>query len=408
MKYAHLADLHLGSWRDEKMRDLSTQAFLKAIAQCLAQQVDFILFSGDLFNTSLPSLDTLKIVTKTLKEVQEKNIPLYAIAGSHDFSPSGKTMLDVLENAGLLINVCKGYVNPETQQLHLKFTQDKKTGAKLTGMLGKKGLLDKVYYQNLHLEDLEQEDGYKIFLFHTTLSELKPKHLEKLESQPLSFLPKNFNYYAGGHIHHPTLVEQEGYGTLTYPGALFPNNFSELEQYGKGGYYLITVDAGEQKVDWVQLDMIKHHKLILNCAHKTPDTVTTAVIEHFYNLDLTDTLITIRLNGALESGRTADIDFKRIFEQLYSQRAYFVMKNTSGLEAEEFEEIKISSADSEQVEEQLIREHLGQVKLFEVETEFNLTKALLSVLNTTKLEGETVADFQKRVGEEVGRVLMVS
>jgi DNA repair exonuclease SbcCD nuclease subunit len=390
------------------MRDLSTQAFLKAIAQCLAQQVDFILFSGDLFNTSLPSLDTLKIVTKTLKEVQEKNIPLYAIAGSHDFSPSGKTMLDVLENAGLLINVCKGYVNPETQQLHLKFTQDKKTGAKLTGMLGKKGLLDKVYYQNLHLEDLEQEDGYKIFLFHTTLSELKPKHLEKLESQPLSFLPKNFNYYAGGHIHHPTLVEQEGYGTLTYPGALFPNNFSELEQYGKGGYYLITVDAGEQKVDWVQLDMIKHHKLILNCAHKTPDTVTTAVIEHFYNLDLTDTLITIRLNGALESGRTADIDFKRIFEQLYSQRAYFVMKNTSGLEAEEFEEIKISSADSEQVEEQLIREHLGQVKLFEVETEFNLTKALLSVLNTTKLEGETVADFQKRVGEEVGRVLMVS
>lgn len=407
MKYAHLADLHLGSWRDEKMRELSTQAFLKAIEQCMVQQVDFILFSGDLFNTSLPSLDTLKTVTKTLKEVQEKNIPIYAIAGSHDFSPSGKTMLDVLENAGLLINVCKGYVNPDTQQLHLKFSQDQKTGAKIAGMLGKKGLLDKVYYQNLHLEDLENEPGYKIFLFHTTLSELKPKHLEQLESQPLSFLPKKFNYYAGGHIHHPTLVEQEGYGALTYPGALFPNNFSELEQYGTGGYYVITVEKGIQKIDWAPLEMIKHQKLVMNCAHKTPDTITNEVIEHFQKLDLTNTLITIRLTGALDSGRTTDIDFKRIFEQLYAQRAYFVMKNTSGLEAEEFEEIKISSADSEQVEEQLIKEHLGQVKLFEVETEFNLTKALLSALNTTKREGENTADFQKRVGEEVERVLNV-
>src|SRR3989344_5869468 len=117
MKYAHLADLHLGSWREQKMRDLSLQAFMKAIDDCVSQKVDFILFSGDLFNTSLPSLDTLKLVTKKLKELQEQQIPIYAIAGSHDFSPSGKTMLDVLENAGLLKNVCKGQVNPESHLL---------------------------------------------------------------------------------------------------------------------------------------------------------------------------------------------------------------------------------------------------------------------------------------------------
>ena len=62
MRYAHLADLHLGSWRDQKMRDLSTNAFLTAIDNCVNQDVDFVLFAGDLFNTSLPSLDTLKIV----------------------------------------------------------------------------------------------------------------------------------------------------------------------------------------------------------------------------------------------------------------------------------------------------------------------------------------------------------
>src|SRR3990167_4960596 len=140
MKYAHLADLHLGSWKEAKMRDLSTKAFLTAIDQCLARNIDFILFAGDIFNTSLPSLDTLKIVTKKLKELKDKNIPLYVIAGSHDFSPSGKTMIDVLENAGILKNVCKGTVNPETKQLQLSFTTDEKTNVKLTGILGRKGL----------------------------------------------------------------------------------------------------------------------------------------------------------------------------------------------------------------------------------------------------------------------------
>lgn len=405
MKYAHLADLHLGSWRDQKMQDLSTKVFLKAIDDCIEKQVDFILFAGDLFNTSLPSLDTLKIVTKKLKELKDKNIPLYAIAGSHDFSPSGKTMLDVLENAGLLKNVCKGEVNSETKQLHLNFTVNLKTGAKITGMLGKKGLLDKVYYQNLSLENLEHEEGYKIFLFHTTLAELKPKHLEKIESQPLSFLPKGFNYYAGGHIHHPTQVEQKGYGTLTYPGALFPNNFSELEEYSKGGYYLITVENGQQGVNWIPLEMIKHHSLIFDCNHKAPEVVSFEIINHFNDIDLTNSLVTIRLTGTLEKGRVSDINFKEIFSQLYAQGAYFIMKNTAQLASEDFEEIKISQSTPENVEEEIIKEHLQQVKLFDKETELHLTKSLLNSLNTTKKEGETVTDFQKRIEGEAGKLL---
>ena len=85
MKYSHLADLHLGSWREPKMREVSTQVFLKAIESCIEQAVDFILFAGDIFNTSLPSVDTLKIVTQKLKELHNRQIPVYVIAGSHDF-----------------------------------------------------------------------------------------------------------------------------------------------------------------------------------------------------------------------------------------------------------------------------------------------------------------------------------
>ncbi|MCK4522256.1 MAG: metallophosphoesterase, partial [Nanoarchaeota archaeon] len=99
MKFAHLADCHIGSWRDPKLRDVNTKAFIKAVDICIEKNVDFILISGDLFNTSLPAIDNLKQAVIKLKELKDKNISVYIIAGSHDFSPSGKTILDVLEHA---------------------------------------------------------------------------------------------------------------------------------------------------------------------------------------------------------------------------------------------------------------------------------------------------------------------
>ncbi|HLC70849.1 MAG TPA: exonuclease SbcCD subunit D [Candidatus Nanoarchaeia archaeon] len=405
-KYAHLADLHLGSWREDKMRDLSTKAFLRAMEKCKQEKVDFILFAGDIFNTSLPALDTLKIVTKTLKELHDASIPIYTIAGSHDFSPSGKTMIDVLENAGLLINVCKGTVDPQTNLLQLKFTQDPKTQAKITGMLGRKGQLDKFYYQNLSRDNLEQELGYKIFMFHTTISEMKPKHLEQIEGEPVSFLPQGCNYYAGGHIHHPTKIELPGYGTLTYPGALFPNNFAEIEKYSHGGFYIITVNNNEQDVTWVPIEVNKHHHLEVDCAHKSPEIIMQEMRAHFQGKLWNDTLITLRLSGTLQEGKVTDLNFKEIYASLYEQGAYWVMKNATNLSSPEFQEIKIAESNPELIEERLIQEHLQQSTVFGKERENHLIKSLLAGLNTMKREGETSTDFQKRIETEAEKIVM--
>ena len=173
MKFAHMADVHIGSWRDPKLKDLSTQAFSLAIKISVEQKVDFILISGDLFNTALPSIDALKLVVREFKNLKKYAIPVYIIPGSHDYSPSGKTMIDVLEEAGLVTNVFKGKVDDDGKLL-LKFTIDEKTGAKITGILGRRGTLEKLYYQDLNLEPLEKESGKKIFMFHTSITELPP------------------------------------------------------------------------------------------------------------------------------------------------------------------------------------------------------------------------------------------
>ena len=74
-------------------------------------------------------------------------------------------------------------------------------------------------------EALEKEEGFKIFMFHTALTELKPKELDKMDSAPVSFLPRNFDYYAGGHVHIVKEASLDGYKNIVYPGPLFPNNF---------------------------------------------------------------------------------------------------------------------------------------------------------------------------------------
>lgn len=401
MKFAHLADCHIGSWRDPKLRDTSTNAFSKAIDKCIKEKVDFILIAGDLFNTSFPRLDNLKTVVTKFKRLKDLEIPVYIVPGSHDYSPSGKTILDVLEEAGLFVNVFKGTV--ENGKLRLNFTVDKKTGTKIAGMLGKRGALEKTYYEKLITEHLDKEDGYKIFLFHSGIDELKPKEMENIISQPLSLLPKGFDYYAGGHMHIVDDKQIEGYGRIAYPGPLFPNSFAELEKLERGGFFIVE----DGNANWEPIQIYNIEKLKLDCNHMTPDEIKNEILDHYKNKELNNTIVLIRLHGVLGQGKPSDINFKEIFTELYNKSAYFVMKSSHAVSSKDFEEIKTDARNVEDIESFLIKEHVGQIKLenLSLEKEEELIKSLMKVLSTEKQEGETVPDFERRVREEVGRIL---
>lgn len=401
MRFAHFSDVHIGSWREPRLHNTSTEVFAKAVDFCIGKRVDFVLIAGDLFNTSLPPIDKLKAVVTKLKELQTKGIPVYVTAGSHDYSPSGKTMLDVLEEAGLLINVVKGEVHDG--RLRLRFTIDRKTGVKITGMIGKKGMLERSYYEALDTSDLEQEPGYKIFMFHTAITELKPKELEMMDSTPISLLPKGFDYYAGGHVH---IIKQEtlpGYGTITYPGALFPANFKELEQFHHGGLYLIE----DGTVIWHPIALHTVHAITLDGDQKTPIEIEQALLQEAGARDYSNTIITIRLFGCLRQGRVSDINFKDIVQRFYDRNAYVVLKNAHALTTKEFEAIHSDARSTEDIELKLIKEHLGQIALEGVtpEKEELLITTLMKALSMEKDEGERNVDFERRLLAEAERIL---
>ena len=399
MKFAHIADCHIGSWREPKLRESSTTAFVNAIGRCMEESVDFVLISGDLFNTSLPPVDNLRIVVKKLKELKDSCIPVYIVAGSHDFSTTGKTMLDVLEEAGLVVNAAKG--KPDGERLYLNFTTDPKTGAKIAGMIGKKGGLEKDYYESLARDNLEKEEGYKIFMFHTALTELKPKELEKMDSAPVSLLPKGFDYYAGGHVHIVDHKSLEGYKNIVYPGPLFPNSFSEVEKLGNGGFYI--VENGEPRYEPVVIHQTVSLKI--DCKNRNPEEVEKEIDNEIKGKEFLNTIVTLRLFGQLKTGLPSDINFKEIFRKFYGKGAFFVMKNTNKLTSRDFEEVKVETGSVDEIEERLINENAGQSGAFDAEKEKKLIKELMITLSAEKGEGENTADFEKRVKKEADSIL---
>lgn len=392
MKFAHIADCHIGGWSELKLKELGIQSFSKAINICIERRIDFVLIAGDLFNTALPSIDLIKRATSDLKKLNEYNIPCYIIPGSHDFSPSGKTMLDVLENAGLVINVVK-FENID-DKIKLNFTNDMKTGIKITGLFGKSGGLEKSYYELLDRKNLENEKSKKIFMFHTTLTEFKPEHLAMISSEPVAILPKNFNYYAGGHPHYVFNEDKNEFGKIVYPGPLFPNNFGELEKLENGGFFINEFIGEEIKSEFIPIKLKDMISYVINLDGKDSNQVIDYVLGKLDKNETLGKIVLIRLEGTLETGKLSDINFNRLNEELNG--AYVVLRNSSGLKIKEFENFELEQGSIDRIEEKIISE----------QTEDNdLVKELIDVLDNEKIEGEKNLDFEMRIVGNAFKIL---
>ena len=390
MKFAHLSDCHIGGWREPKLRELGIQTFRKAIEKCIEENVGFVLISGDLFDTALPQTELIKETALILKLLHDSDISVYAIPGSHDFSPSGKTMIDVLENAGLLHNVVKFDENNK-----LKFTVDK-TDVKITGLYGKRLGLERFDYAKLQKEHLEKETGFKIFMFHTALEEFKPSEMEKMDAYSYKDLPKNFNYYAGGHVHYIFDVKKEGYGLITFPGPIFPNNFKELEELGCGGFYIIEDNL---KLRHIKLKLKDVLTLRIDVNNLSSFEAEEFIINKIKTNDIKDKILLLRTFGILKSGKTTDINFKRILNS--GKESYIVLKNTHKLTSKETENLEYEKYNSIiEIEEEIISKNAGK---FGNKVEF--VKEIISLLDKEKNEGEKNIDFEKRVLKDSEKIL---
>ncbi len=218
-KFAHMSDIHLGAHREPALKELERKCFAEAMDMCVKEGVDFLLISGDLFHVGIPDLSVVNDAVKKMRELRDAKIPIYAIYGSHDYTPTGTSIIDILDTAGILTNVMRAHA--ADGKLRLQMFTDPETGAKLTGIAARKVGLESKQYEILDKESLEKETGFKVFAFHSGITQFKPDYLSEMETLDINALPKGFDYYAGGHIHQRGEYHLPGYQRVVFPGPLF-------------------------------------------------------------------------------------------------------------------------------------------------------------------------------------------
>jgi exonuclease SbcD len=417
-KFAHITDCHLGAWRNPKLKEINLKAFERAITICIEEKVDFIAITGDFFDVNVPELDHVKKAVEIMRQARGCGIEIYMIYGSHDFTASTVSIVDVLHSAGLFIKPVE--FEQIRDKIRLKFIQDQKTVFKITGLSGRKSGLDSEYYNLLDMGSLESEEGIKVFLFHAPISELTPIDLAHGESIPLSLLPKGFKYYGGGHLHRRIEHKHDdGKSMIIYPGPLFGSTFTDLEDTAEGekrGFYIINYNNDNETIRAKFIE-IKIADIILHTINANQNTIKQtedkicAVVEQIQ--DLTNKIILIKVRGTLSSGKRTDINFSKFEEQLLAKGALVTFINRNSLVSPEAAQIKVFSTSIEDIEKKVIKDRIASFKIdpaikddkvknfikskLLAEKGEDTANQLLLALKMEKIENETASDFQTRL-----------
>lgn len=237
MRFAHLADTHLGyrQYNLDEREDDFYRAFNECVDKIIQEGCDLVIHSGDLFDEPRPHVRALVEVRRALERLGEEDIPFICIAGNHD------------------ILLRKGAMPPHRIYKDLKLLTPGNPFEVIDDIfIGGVPYHSKVYTTALkaRLSEMEKEAANydkRILLLHQGVYELF-----SLESEiKLPEIPTTFDYYALGHIHRRMSLPH-GKGQVVYPGSIEMWRIDEMKDYeenGKGFYVVDTEDFEPKRVD---------------------------------------------------------------------------------------------------------------------------------------------------------------
>ena len=381
MKFAHMGDCHLGGWRQPELSELNFRSFQYAVDKCIREKVEFILISGDLFDSAYPIIDTLKDTFREFRKIKDAGIPVFLIAGSHDFSASGKTFLDVLEKAGF----CKNVSAFEEKEGKIILQPTLYKNFAIFGYPGKKSSLEVEDIAKIKLHDAP--GLFRILMLHTAIrgaiGSLPIKSVDE------SLLPK-VDYIALSHLHIRYKKDN-----LAYSGPIFPNNLPELEEL-QGGCFQIY-ENGKLTREEIKLKKIVSLDLEITNTLDATEQIILALDKE----DLRDRVLILKLHGIIESGKNSDIDFNKIEEFVKKKGVYSFLKSTTKLLTQESEFFLESTGEA--LESQIIKNYEQKNP-----SKFNeLIPLMIKSLQIEKQEDEKSVSFEDRLLSEIKKIIQI-
>ena len=243
MLFSHIADTHLGLVQygsNEREQDVYV-VFNQSIDISIKDNVDFVIFAGDIFHMPNPNGRAIIQMANALKRLKENNIDSFFILGEHDISRIKTTPVPyVYHNLGFSKYIGNG------KPIEYK-------GIMIAG-LDKIRKTEMSQYEEIFLnldKSVEKFEGHKILVLHQGITEFN-KFAGELQSTDL---PKNFTYYAMGHLHDKDIKEFNHIkGPIVYPGSIELTTSEGIKDVKKG-FFEVDISGKEAIPKWIELDI---------------------------------------------------------------------------------------------------------------------------------------------------------
>ena len=240
MKFSHISDTHLGLVQyglEEREQDIYN-SFNQAIDISINDKVDFVIFAGDVFHTPTPSGTAILQMANALKRLKQNGIESFFVLGEHDISRIRTTPIPYVYH-NLEFSKYIGREEPVYYKNVMIIGLDKIRKNEMDGLEEKFSKIESL--ANKH-------DGHKILVLHQGITEVN-KFAGEINSTDL---PKNFTYYAMGHLHDKFLKQYEHLkGPLVYPGSTdMTSNQGDVEK----GFFEVDISEMDAKPEWKKLD----------------------------------------------------------------------------------------------------------------------------------------------------------
>ncbi len=251
VRFIHAADLHLdtpfkglSNLNNElarRLKDATLKSFRKIIDLCIQKKVDFLVISGDVFDSESKSLKAQKEFISEVTRLAKHGINTYFNCGNHDPLNSWVNILQIPDKVYRFGSSEVEYATYQKNEIAVDIY-----GISFEKKECKENLAAKYKVRN-------DPSPISIAVYHGTVGQSGP-HENYAPFELQDIMSERFDYWALGHIHKRQIVH-EWNPTVVYPGNPQGRDFGET---GAKGCYLVEIITGScPKLEFIPTDLIR-------------------------------------------------------------------------------------------------------------------------------------------------------
>ena len=270
-RFIHAADLHLDSpfrglaeispGLGEMMHSATFRALDRIVGHTIDSKADFLVLSGDLYDSRDRSLRALVEFRRQMERLAERDVGVYVVHGNHD----------PLNGWGAEFGMPPNVVVFDGEARTEPVVRKGKEVARVAGIS---------YTQERVTDNLARSfppttnQTYSIAVLHANVGH-QAGHADYAPASVTDLVDSGFDYWALGHVHTRSVLSESP--TIVYPGNPQGRHARET---GPRGCFEVTVDgSGRTKLHFIETDVVRWAKLDFAIDEQTAmDTLIDALM----------------------------------------------------------------------------------------------------------------------------------